>query len=295
MARLTTRLAAATAVLGGLFFSQAATADHASASAAAQPRTTIVLGRVSDDPVKHLPRMQAMAEYLAARLAPYGITKGEAIVARDNEEMAGLLRSGRVDLFSETVMSALFLQERANSEILLREWKKGVASYRSVIFTRKDSDVRTLHDLGGRSIGFEDPGSTSGFLVPFAMLRDAGLAMQGLRSPRGVPGAGRVGYIFTGGEINIAAMVARGEIDAGAFSDADWDDLERTPAKIKDQLRIVTRSTPILRSTINVRGDLRPEIRDAVKTTLLGIADDPDAADVRKAYWKVSQFDEITG
>ena len=72
----------------------------------------------------------------------------------------------RVDFYSETILSALYLEAQGGGEIILREWKKGVASYRSVIVARADSGITELADLRGGKVAFEDPTSTSGFFFP---------------------------------------------------------------------------------------------------------------------------------
>ncbi len=66
-----------------------------------------------------------MADYLAALLSHLGISSGEVIVASDNQQMVGLLQSGRIDVLSESVLSGLHFAAVAGAEPLLREWKKG--------------------------------------------------------------------------------------------------------------------------------------------------------------------------
>ena len=208
------RAVVALAVAAGVF-SEAALASDATGSPRsdtqlAARQQTLVLGRVSQDPVKTLPRLQALGEYLVQRLAHLGITGSEEYVARSNAEMVAMLRSGQVDAVSETVMSAFLYADSADAELLMREWKRGVSSYQSVLFTRNDSGIDSIEDLRGRVIAFEDRGSTSGFLIPMAMLRQHGLETVELPAPGIAPPPGPVGYVFVGTEINIAAWVHRG-------------------------------------------------------------------------------------
>jgi hypothetical protein len=86
---------------------------------------TIVVGRVTENPKKHFPRLEGFANYLARRLNSVGIAAGRAEIGRDNRQMIAYLREGKVDLVSETALSALLFVERIGAEILLREWKKG--------------------------------------------------------------------------------------------------------------------------------------------------------------------------
>jgi phosphonate transport system substrate-binding protein len=275
-------------------------AAAASASPAAKPELssreqTIVLGRVSRNPKKNFPKIEKLARYLARRLDPLGITAWDVLVARDNREMIGYFSEGKVDLVSESVFSALLFSQETGAEIFLREWKKGAPWYHAVFITRKDSPIATLADLRGRKVAFEDPGSTTGFLLPLAILNRTGLEMVELTSPRdGVP-ADKVGYAFAIEEGNIATWVARGLADAGAFSNHDWKSLSHTLAPLKENLQIFHRSKPFIRHVILARRGLRPDVKARVKDILRGMHEEPEAADVLKAYYKVKKFDEIEG
>jgi phosphonate transport system substrate-binding protein len=268
--------------------------DPAVPTAAAREHT-LVVGVVSSDPKSRLPRLEAMARYLALRLRDLGIQRGAALVARNNKEMVELLREGAVDVLSETAFSAVHFTHEAGAKILLREWKKGVAEYRTVFVTRRDSGIGRLADLRGKKIAFEDPGSTTGFLLPLALLTQHGLETVALSSVMRSSTNGAVGYAFAIKEVNIAAWVARGLADAGAFSDGDWNDLARTPAGLKDDLVIFQESEPVLRSLILARGNLRPEVTRRLTDVLLGMSDDPAGREVMAKYNKVAKYDRIVG
>ena len=256
---------------------------------------TLVIGRVSQDPVKTLPRLRAMAAYMETRLAGVGIAATDVIVVRTNAEMVNLLRTGAVDMVSETVMSAFQFAERADAEILLREWKRGVADYESILIVGQNSGISTIEDLRDRVIAFEDPGSTSGFLMPMALLGQNGICAEQLAAPGQRPSPGCVGYLFTNGEINIAAWVARGITDAGALNDLDWADDMRTPPALRAELSIFMASPRIPRSVMLVRGDMRPDLRAALRDTLQGMDTDDEAVSVLETYYGVSRYDPFVG
>lgn len=270
-------------------------ASSSSETQLAARQQTLVLGRVSQDPVKTLPRLQALSAYLVDRLAPLGITGSETVVARSNAEMVALLRSGQVDVVSETVMSAFRYADEAGAHPLMREWKRGVSSYQSVLFARVDSDIESIDDLRGRVIAFEDRGSTSGFLIPMAMMREHGLEAVELSAPGIAPPPGKVGFVFVGTEINITAWVNRGMVDAGALNDGDWEDVERTPNGLKDQLTVFHQSPAIPRSVLLVRGDMDANLRIALQRILAGMEHDAAAEEVLDTYYDVARYDPFVG
>ena len=281
----------------GLWFAAAVPAPAAETTAAPQTADrarTLVVGAVTSDPKKQLPKLQAMADYLASRLGDRGIERGAVVAAANNEEMIRLLRTGAVDLFSATAFSAVQFATEAGAEILLREWKRGVAEYRTVFITRRDSGIASLADLRGRMMGFEDPGSTTGFLMPLAMLRQEGLTA--VEIPRnGHPAPGTIGYAFADEEVNIAVWVGRGIVDAGAISDQDWEDVQRTPDPIKQDLVIFHTGDLLVRSSIVARGDLDPGLKAGLKKVLAPMHTAPAGQEALKAYYDVAKYDEITG
>jgi phosphonate transport system substrate-binding protein len=207
--------------------------------------------------------------------------------------MAAYLREGKADFYSETVLTALYLEQHGNSQIVLREWKKGVASYRSVVVVSTDSGINELSDLRGRKIAFEDESSTSGFLVPFGELLRLGLHPRKLNSPRSAVAPGNVGFVFAEEELNIAGWVVRGVAAAGAMSDKDFADVSRVPGPIREKLRVIYKSGALPRSLFSVRRTLDPMIKARVKAVLLKIHKDPDAKPVLAKYYKIKKFDEV--
>ncbi len=154
------------------------------APAQAAEGSMLVIGRITDNPDKHQKRLDRMAEYLAGELADYGVTSVGTVMVETQAEMADLMRAGRVDILSETPFMAIQLESEGVVDILMREWKKGVPEYHSVIVVRKDSAVRGLADLAGRRVSFEDAGSTSGYLLPRNAIESAGFDLMQLNGRR---------------------------------------------------------------------------------------------------------------
>ncbi|MFM9843522.1 MAG: hypothetical protein ACKVOI_11190, partial [Dongiaceae bacterium] len=76
---------------------------------AAAREKTLIVGIISDDPKKALPKADAMAAYLADHLKDQGYEAGEGVLARDVTEMHGMLQRGEVDVVSETAFAAVHL------------------------------------------------------------------------------------------------------------------------------------------------------------------------------------------
>ena len=257
--------------------------------------STLMIARVSGNPRRHYNALGALGAYIAPRLADVGIASYRVRLARNNEEMIDWLRSGEVDLVMETPFSALTFERHAGAELLLRAWKDGVPSYRTIFFARKDGPISSLADLGGKVIAFEDAGSTSGFLVPLTTLRQNGLLVRPQVAEAQHYAASEVRYLFAGSEINVAAWVMRGRVDAGAFSDMDWNNPAKMPPAFKRELTIFDQSPEIIRSLVLVRKGLAEPVKQRISRLLRAMDENVEGRGALGAVYMTRRFDALEG
>ncbi len=82
----------------------------------------------------------------------------------------------------------------------------GKSKYRGVIITRKNSDIRELRDIQGKSFVFGDPSSTFAYAVPKNMLKIAGVKPK------------KIYNVET--QEQIVSAVAFGKVDAGGVKES---------------------------------------------------------------------------
>lgn len=281
-------------IIGGLA-ALAAVGLAAAPYCVAESGQRIVLGRISNEPHKHLRSLRTLADYLAAQLADDGVSTVDVVIAESSERMRSMLLDGRVDLFSETAFVALDFMTDGTAKPLAREWKKGAAEYYTVFIVRKDSGLTALSQLVGRKFAFEDEGSTSGYLLPRIALEDAGLRLSRLPDPRNPVPRGTVGFSFAQGEINVIAWVNRGLADAGAISNLDWDEPDRAAIPLKNELRVIHQTEPVIRSLFLARQSLDAELCGRIAAILESMHNTPEGRAVLKEYFKVARFDRLDG
>ena len=103
--------------------------------------------------------------------------------------------------------------------VLVKTNLDGASTYFSVGFARKDRGIASLDDMKGKVLGFGDPNSTSGYLIPAVEMPAAGYAME--------PGRFFGEIKFTGGHERTIVAVKNGDVDAGVtWADGlgDWED-----------------------------------------------------------------------
>jgi len=261
---------------------------------AATREQTLVIAKVSNNPNRHYQHLKPMVDYMVAHMQDLGIKRGKVVMARDNAHMLKLLKAGKVDWVTETLMSTALYQHQALINPLVVKWKKGVGQYHSILVVRKDSEISHLSDLKQKKLAFEDPGSTSAFYLPAHALIQSGLTLQRLPSIKSHPAAKNTGYLFSYQEINSATWLHKGLVDAIALSNLDWEKEDHVPNNFRKDMRIIYRSPEIPRAIESTRHNLAPAIKQRLKTVLLASADDPMAQAVLRKYQKTTRFSELT-
>ncbi|MEM6384216.1 MAG: phosphate/phosphite/phosphonate ABC transporter substrate-binding protein [Pseudomonadota bacterium] len=255
---------------------------------AAATAETLVLGSVNENIRKHLEHFAPLAVYLEEVLAEDGITDVEVSVLPDSDSMALALQSGDVDLYFDSPLVAARVARLSGAEPFLRRWKDGVAEYHAMFVVRADSPFETLDDLQGAVVGFQEPDSTSGFMLPAAMLKTTGLHIRDVSADEHSVDESEVGYIFTGHDRNTVASLARGTIDAGA---TDPRGLEWLEAARPGEYRVLARSINVPRQIVVRRGDLNLVIAGRVSFVLQDMANSVAGKQTMMLFNETTRFD----
>lgn len=249
---------------------------------------TLVLGSVNDDIRQHMERFAPLAEYLEEALADVGITDVDIAVLSDSEAMAEAMRAGEVDLYFDSPLVAARVARLAGGEPFLRRWKNGVSEYHSIFVVPTDSPFQTIEDLGGVIVGFQEPDSTSGFMLPAAQLRSEGLTLRNFSNLDGTPAENEVGYLFTGDDRNTVAWLVRGRIDAGA---TDPRGLEWLQEARPGEYRVLARSISVPRQVVIRRGGLDPVLVSRISVVLEDMVNSPEGVETMDAFNNTTRFD----
>ncbi|MGI9395282.1 MAG: phosphate/phosphite/phosphonate ABC transporter substrate-binding protein [Boseongicola sp.] len=274
LVRTTLALLLAVAVLG-------APAAHAEA---------LVLGSVSNNVKKHLKRFAPLASHLESELAEEGVTSVEILVLPNAVAMIEAMRNGEVDLYFDSPLVAARVARDSGGEPFLRRWKRGVGSYHSVILVPTDSEMTTVEDLTGRRIAFQEPDSTSGFLLPVGMMRRLGLTLRELPTRDSRPQINEVGYIFTNDDRNTLAWIYNGWVDAAATDSERFLALE---AAAPGAFRVLARSIEVPRQVIVRRNGLDKSLIAAVTGALIDLENSAAGRDILENFNHTTRFDRF--
>src|SRR5574341_395658 len=251
----------------------------------------IVVGDISDDPANVIEGMQPLADYLAANLGDYGITSGNVVVASSFDDMTELLERGEVDLYFDSVYPATVISDATGAQPVLRRWKDGVEEYNSVIFVRSDSGIETVQDLQGKMIAFDEPVSTSGFVLPYVYLVEQGLTLVEKDSPNEPVAPDEIGYVFSEDDDTSIEWVNSGQVAAAATDNVSY--AEDIPEDLRENFVILAETEFLPRQVVIVRPGMNPELQAAIIDVLIHMHESEEGQAALEAFNDTARFDEF--
>jgi phosphate/phosphite/phosphonate ABC transporter binding protein len=193
---------------------------------------------------------------------------------RTYHEVNELLAAGKLDVAFVCTGGYLDLERQAPGavEVIAVPIVAGTPTFRSFFVVRADSSIASVNDLAGKRFAFTDELSLTGYTYPMHRLRALGLPAERFFAAT----------VFTHGHERSLNAVARGVVDAAAVSDHVYLAMTRDPA-LAGQLRVIDISPPFGGPPVIVSSRLAPAVKDRLRRTLLGLADDPVAAAALRA------------
>jgi phosphonate transport system substrate-binding protein len=137
--------------------------------------------------------------------------------------------------------------------------ENGSLGYRSCLIVHTDSDIFGPEDLGGKNFAFNDPNSTSGYLVPMTFfMNELGIDAKKYFAK----------VTFSGSHEASILAVANKKVDAASTNLPDLQQLVREGKVPRTSLRVIWVSKLIPNDPVVVRKDLPPTLRSAIAESL---------------------------
>ena len=249
-----------------------AAAAHAAGCAAADAPLTLAF-TPSRDPTA----LQEAGDAFAKTLTRLSGVPIRAQVASDYAGVVEALRSRRVDLAFVHPVGYVLANREAGCLILVRDIWQGKTAYTARFYVRKDSGIRRLEDLRGRTVAFVDPASSSGYIYPMVLLMKQGL-IRDRDSKTFFKDA-----LFAGTHEAALQSVLHGRVDAAASFDKAPELHLKDPALVA-QLGFVGETPAIPEAGICARPGVPAEALAKVKRALLSIKAPEHAALLKQIY-----------
>jgi phosphonate transport system substrate-binding protein len=138
----------------------------------------------------------------------------------------------------------------------------GSLGYRSCLIVHADSDLFSPEDTAGKTFAFNDPNSTSGYLVPSSFfMTEMGIDPQKHFAK----------VIFSGSHEASILAVANKKVEVASTNLPDLQQLTRENKVPRGALRVIWVSKLIPNDPVVVRKDLPPSLKAAIQESLVSM------------------------
>lgn len=223
------------------------------------------------------PLLNDLSVAIGVKVKPYFATNYTSLVEA--------MRFKQVQMGWFSASPALSAVRRADGEVLGRVVDAGGdATYKSVIIVRKDSGI-TLDSLlacdRNVTFGMGDAQSTSGTLAPMAYLFTP-KAIEPSKCFKAVRSASHQANAFS---------VANGVLDVATNNTVGMIFFQRQSPELADRLQVIWTSPPLPESSIVVRKDLDPALKEKIRQFFLTYGTGTDAvAEKQRAVLKGLEY-----
>ena len=225
---------------------------------------TLIISFVPDyDMAAKANRLQPIADYLKNKLK---LKKVTILSCSDYASVIEAMKAKKVDIAYFGQFSYVLAHARARAEaMVLVGTSKGPEIGNSVIMVNPKLSIYTIDDLkkqaSGLIIGFSDPSSTTGHIVPRGFLASVGLnAEKNFKH-----------MYFASSHGAVILTVKTGKVDVGCSNTNTIKKLILKGMIKEDDVRIIWKSPDMVTSPVAIRSDLPPGFKEKIKKAYLDL------------------------
>ncbi|MEB3285635.1 MAG: phosphate/phosphite/phosphonate ABC transporter substrate-binding protein [Candidatus Sericytochromatia bacterium] len=225
---------------------------------------------------KTRPVIDALHRELKLQVVPF--------VATDYTGIIEAMRANKLDVAFFAPGAYVLAESKANALVILKAQRHGKAFFYSSIITHRDSGIKKLADLKGKTFAYVDPASTSGGVYPKVMFLNAGMN----------PERDFTRVIYAGGHDAAVLAVLNKKVDAAATfandtqgEDTAWTQFLTKPGEAQ-KIVAVAYSKPIPSDLIAVQKNLDASLINRVRKVFTKMSATPQG---RKQLWDLYRID----
>ncbi len=210
-----------------------------------------------------LPRLSAVELYdmfspLALYLSKETGEKVSLVIPRNFDAFKAAVRAGQIDVgFANPLIYVQLKKEVLLDPLALASEVKAGPRFRGIIIARKDSTIRSIHDLKGKRLMFVDKNSAAGYVFQMMALSSAGLDVK----------KDFIMLPFAKTHDVVVKAVFNGAAEAGGLRE---DDLEKLKGSLDlSKIRIVAYTDYYPNWPLFAAPTLRKEFSEKLRTALL--------------------------
>lgn len=241
----------------------------------------IIIGTIDAEAESKFSKFQALADYLQKELNRKDI-KFAVEIPKDINTAIKLINEKKLDIFIDSVYPILVVQKQTDISIEAKRWKKGSEGYKSVVFTKKESNINKIKDLVGKSVAFEDNFSTTAYFIPKRVFEKNGLIVSNEAI------SSNVKYSFARSEQNAAAWVLFSKVDVAVTDDVTFKSFNQ------NLFKVIYKSRLIPRHLVSFSKKISPSLKKEILTILFNMDKKQKGKDVLTHFSKTKKFSPLT-
>jgi phosphonate transport system substrate-binding protein len=198
-------------------------------------------------------------------------------VASDYAAVIEALRNQTADLAFVHPAGYVLANREAKARIVAKNQWHGKTTFTARFYVKKDSGLKTLEDLRGKTMAFVDPASSSGYIYPMVLLIQRGLVKN--RDPKTFFRE----VMYAGSHDASMRALLNGHVDAIVSFDMAREQYLKDPAQ-RESITFVAETPPIPEAGVAAREGLPPATFAKVREALLKIGGPQHAALLKRLY-----------
>jgi phosphonate transport system substrate-binding protein len=239
-------------LLSALAISPAATAEE------------LTIGLIPEQNVfRQVKRYEPIGEYLREQT---GLEIRFTILRRYGNIIDSFTAEKMDGAFWGSFTGALAIRKLGIEPIARPLWRDGTSTYHGYLFVRKDSGIRSVEHMKGKTIAFVEKATTAGFVFPVAYLRDHGVDDVSEYFKE---------HFFAGSHDATITAVLDGKADVGCAKNTIFRLVAARNPKVEEELLILATSPTVPSNGLGIRKDLDPAVKEKLRGALLGMVEDP--------------------
>lgn len=241
--------------------------------AASEPAEELLIGIEPEHNIfDQMERYRYLAGYLSEQL---GVKVNLTIMSRYGEVLKRF-KSLKLDgAFLTSYTATMGFNELQLEPVANPVNPNGESTSQGYIFVRKDSGIRDIKDMQGKSIVFVDPATMEGYLFLLAYLERHGIRDMNHFFHR---------FYFSGSHASAIFAVLDGRADIGAAKNTVFDRLVANDPSIARELNIIAASPKVPEITLCIKKEIDPVLREKLGAVLLDMDKTPQGRRVLKQF-----------
>lgn len=198
-------------------------------------------------------------------------------ISTDYNTIIEAMASKKVDVGFLPPTAYVLAKEKGAADVILQAQRYGVQDdtgapteelvdfYKSMIIVKKDSPIRSIKDLKGAKIAYQNVTSSAGFVWPAGKLMEEGLDPLKDVQP-----------ITVKGHDQAVLAVLNGDVDAAAIFQDARNVVKKDYPTVFEDTRVLTFTEKIPNDTISVRSDMNKEWIEKLQNAFIDIGQDEE-------------------